>query len=298
MSFTVDIIDELASSEYEKTCCKKALLCGIFFAGDRLSKKESSVELKTEGSASCAVTILKKQFSAEPSVCEGVRAGRKYYRVLVDSRAVSLYLDRIDRDITDGEDGIRDIVGFRCPDCERAFLAGAFISSGTATDPLKRYSLELVAKSEGRAARLSRILCSRDTYPSCVDRRGRIGLYYRGNEAIADMLSYMGANRASFAVINAYMTRAIKNDENRATNCVLKNIERSVSSARRHIEAIEALKDSGRYETLEPELKYTAELRLAYDSATLSELAALHEPSISKSGLNKRLDRLLKLAAE
>ena len=76
MSFTVDIIDELASSEYEKTCCKKALLCGIFFAGDRLSKKESSVELKTEGSASCAVTILKKQFSAEPSVCEGVRAGR------------------------------------------------------------------------------------------------------------------------------------------------------------------------------------------------------------------------------
>ena len=296
MSFTVDIIDELASSEYEKTCCKKALLCGIFFAGDRLSKKESSVELKTEGSASCAVTILKKQFSAEPSVCEGVRAGRKYYRVLVDSRAVSL--DRIDRDITDGEDGIRDIVGFRCPDCERAFLAGAFISSGTATDPLKRYSLELVAKSEGRASRLSRILCSRDTYPSCVDRRGRIGLYYRGNEAIADMLSYMGANRASFAVINAYMTRAIKNDENRATNCVLKNIERSVSSARRHIEAIEALKDSGRYETLEPELKYTAELRLAYDSATLSELAALHEPSISKSGLNKRLDRLLKLAAE
>lgn len=298
MSFSIDIINELASQEYEKTCCKKALLCGIFFSGERLSKKESSVDLKSAESAERASGILKKQFSAEPAILECVRAGRRVFRVTVESRAVSLYLERIDRDITGDGDDIRNLVGFRCPDCERAFLAGVFISSGTASDPSRRYSLEFVAKSENRASRLSQMLCSRDAAPSCVDRRGRIGLYYRGNEAISDMLSYIGATKASFAVINAYMTHAIKNDENRATNCVLKNIERSVSSTRRHIEAIELLKSSGKYESLEPELKYTAELRLSYDSATLSELAAMHEPSISKSGLNKRLERIIALSCE
>ena len=90
----------------------------------------------------------------------------------------------------------------------------------------------------------------------------------------------------------------IKNYENRATNCVLTNIQKSVDAARRQIEAIEKIKKSGRFELLSDELRYTAELRCENDSATLSELAALHDPSISKSGLNRRLENIMRIAAE
>ena len=31
MSFSLEIIDELVSREYEKTCCKKAFIFGVFF---------------------------------------------------------------------------------------------------------------------------------------------------------------------------------------------------------------------------------------------------------------------------
>ena len=50
--------------------------------------------------------------------------------------------------------------------------------------------------------------------------------------------------------------------------------------------------------SLGEELEYTAKLRLTYDSATLSELAALHQPPITKSGLNHRLKKLLALAGK
>ena len=298
MSFTLRIIEELVAHEYDKTCCKKALLFGLFFAAERLSKKEVKAEFKTEQSAALAASILKKQFSAEPCVTSGVRAGRNMFWVSVSSKAIALYLDRIDREESDGSEGLGDIVGFRCQDCAKAFLAGVFVATGIATDPAKRYSLEFGIKSEARAALLSDFLCANVGSPSCVDRRTRIGLYYKGNEAITDVFTYIGAYRASYAVIDAFMTHGIKNNENRATNCVLRNIEKSVSAIRRHIDAIEKLRANGRFELLDEDLKYTALLRCEHDSATLAELAALHEPSISKSGINKRLERLLSLADE
>ena len=177
-------------------------------------------------------------------------------------------------------------------------MAGVFVTSGTATDPQTRYSLEFCVKSEIRASYLSVFLCSTVGAPKCVDRRTRIGLYYRGNETVSDILAYMGAFNANFAVINACMEKDMKNDENRATNCVLKNIEKSVIAARRHIECIELLKATGRFELMSDDLKYTAQLRCDYDSATLFELAALHEPPISKSGLNRRLEKIIALADE
>ena len=296
MSFTLDIIDELVGREHEKTCCKKAFLFGMFFGAERLSKNEIRAEFKTESSANLALAILKKQFSAEPAFELITRAGRRMFWVTVNSKALSIYIDRIDRDENICAEELEKIVGFRCNDCRQAFLAGVFITLGIATDPKSRYSIEFGIKSEIRASWLSVFLCDTVGYPRCVDRRARIGLYYRGNEQVADILAYMGAVSAHFAVLDVCMEKELKNDENRATNCVLKNIEKSVLASRRHIEAIELLKAEGRFELMSEELRYTAQLRCDYDSATLSELAELHVPSISKSGLNRRLEKIVAFA--
>ena len=298
MSFTIDIIDELVALEYEKTCCRKALLFGLFFGALRVEKKQVVAEFKTENAACLAADVLKRQFSADPEQFNIVRAGKKFFCVSVDSKPIANYIDNISAEEQPEEKMLSDLVGFRCPSCTRAFLAGAFISSGVAIEPEKRYSLEFSAKGEGRAELLSRLLCLSIGSPGCVDRRGRIGLYYKENELISDALSYIGASKAAYRVINAYVGHAIKNQENRATKCVLSNIKKSVSAIRRQIDAIEKIKASGRFERLDEELKYTANLRCEYDSASLSELAALHEPSISKSGLNKRLERIMAFADE
>ncbi len=298
MSFTKQIIGELVSLEREKTCCKKALLFGLFFGAERIEKKLVFAEFKTEESAKLAFDILKRQFSAEPEYQEIKRAGRCFFGVSVNSKTIANYIDAISLEEQDEEVSLGNTVGFRCPACARAFLAGAFISTGSALAPEKRYSLEFSVRGEGRAELLSRLLCANVGSPGCVDRRGKIGLYYKENEMISDVLSYIGASQAAYRVINAYVGHAIKNQENRATNCVLSNIKKSVQASRKHIEAIESLRASGRFDLLDEDLKYTARLRCEYDSVSLAELAALHDPSISKSGLNKRLEKILVFAQE
>ena len=63
-------------------------------------------------------------------------------------------------------------------------------------------------------------------------------------------------------------------------------------------QAIERLKGSREWDRLSGPLRETAELRLSNPEATLSELALLHNPPITKSGLNHRLKKLSELAKE
>ena len=299
MSFTLDIINELTEREPEKSCCKKSFLLGLFFGAEKISKTEVRAEFKTEQSAEIAASILKKQFSADPTVEPIVRAGRRMFWVSVNSKVISTYLERIDLDENISFEELSKIVGFsKHIECKNYFLAGVFVSSGTATDPEKRYSLEFGIKSSVRSSWLSAFLSEETGEPTYIERDTRIGLYYKGNENICDVLAYMGANTAYMFAFEVYARHQIKNRENRATNCVLKNIQKSVDATRKHIEAIEHLQASGRFALLSEDLKYTAKLRCEYDSATLSELATLHEPIISKSGLNRRLEKILSLAEE
>jgi DNA-binding protein WhiA len=97
---------------------------------------------------------------------------------------------------------------------------------------------------------------------------------------------------------NSFIERDIRNNENRATNCVARNISRSVGAAQKHVSAIESLIESKRFDRLPEELRYTAKLRLENDSASLYELSLLHDPPITKSGLNRRLAKIMEIANE
>ena len=90
--------------------------------------------------------------------------------------------------------------------------------------------------------------------------------------------------------------REIRNHENRLNNCDTRNLERTVSASARQVEAIRRLKSNGRLEGLPKALRDTAALRFDNPDASLDELAALHNPPITKSGLNHRLHRLVEEA--
>ena len=56
--------------------------------------------------------------------------------------------------------------------------------------------------------------------------------------------------------------------------------------------------EHGKLEGLPEALRVTAMLRYRHPDATLDELVRLHEPLISKSGLNHRLTKLIAEAEE
>ena len=72
---------------------------------------------------------------------------------------------------------------------------------------------------------------------------------------------------------------------------------RCVREIRRgHGRVVELLRDGGYLPQLPDELRRTAELRLENPSVSLSVLAALHDESITRSGVNHRLSKLIELA--
>ena len=298
MSLTDVIAEEISEIEPNKTCCRKALLCGLIYGCEPMSEQGGyTVSFYREKDAIRASRIIDASFpSRTPTEVISIsRGGHKAYSISFTSKALSGVFSSVDNG---SSPDIRTAVGFRCKDCEGHFIRGVFLSCATVGQPKSGYHLEFSVKTERRAELLSRLLADGVTAPGCVKRGDRFGLYYKSNVKIADTLYFVGAARASFDITNVSIERDIRNNENRATNCVTRNISRTVGAASKHIEAIRYLQDTGRLDLLPEQLAQTARLRIEYDSASLSELAALHDPPITKSGLNGRLSRILAIADE
>ena len=293
MSFTKDVCTELLTVQNKKTCCRKAFLLGLVLSARNDGDTLVSYFYHRE-TATLAKELLDRVFRAEPTLSEIVRAGRKTTALSFRSATVSDFLHKVDVK----ENRADELVGFRCPACESAFLRGAFLATGTVSDPHKEYHLEFSLLTEGRAELLYHCLSSFVGVPGRVRRGGRFGLYYKGNATISDLLYLLGGSAMGFEVANACIERDIRNHEHRVTNCEASNISRSVGASHKQILAIEQLQKTRKIDTLSEELRQTAALRLENPSASLSELALLHTPPITKSGLNRRLTKLLEAAEE
>ena len=297
-SLTQEVIEELYELPLNKSCCHKAYLCGLLYGCQRTGDgREMKASFYREEDAERAKKIIDAHFlSGVPcSIEKKSRGGHKAYELVFDARSISAVFNAIDR--ADAPD-LAALVGFRCPECKQQFFRGVFVSSAAFSRPKTGYHLEFSVINENRANALALLLEKNVSAAGRVKRPTKIGLYYKSNLRIADLLYFFGAARASFELQNISIERDIRNYENRATNCVTRNISRSVDATRRQIEAIEALMANEKLHLLGADIEYTARLRLENDSASMSELALLHEPPISKSGLNVRLTKILAAAEE
>ena len=96
--------------------------------------------------------------------------------------------------------------------------------------------------------------------------------------------------------MNAKIMREIRNNENRRSNCDASNIFRSTGAADVHLRAIRKLIENGKLSLLPSELKTTAMIRHQNPECSLAEIATLHEPPLTKSGVNHRLKRIVDFA--
>jgi len=188
-----------------------------------------------------------------------------------------------------------NIPEFGCLECERVFLRGVFISSGNLSDPLRTYHLELKTPSYEMSDLVEDTLTNAGLPPKRLVRNKTISLYYKESAAIADFLMLIGAQEASFKFMNTVIFKQKRNNANREANCDAANIEKTVKAAGGQIDAIEALAADGTLSQLSDDLIATAELRLIYPHIALDELAALHDPPITKSGVYHRLRKLVNM---
>lgn len=115
---------------------------------------------------------------------------------------------------------------------------------------------------------------------------------------ISDFLTYLGAPVAAMGVMEARLEKELNNKVNRRCNCDDANTSKVVEAAQEQLQAIRILKEAGQLENLPAKIQQAAQARQNNPSASLSELAAMMEPPITKPAMNNRMKKLVQLAKE
>ncbi len=184
---------------------------------------------------------------------------------------------------------------FKCNSCKKYFLRGAFLASGTVSNPENSYHCEISTSHKGLCDEMTQLLESMQVPPKIVNRGSSMVIYYKGSEKIVDFLQLIGASNAAFEMLNSKIRKDIINNTNRIINCETANISKSVCATREVLDAIEYLEKTGKMEMLPLRLQQAASLRKANPEATLAELSEMTEPPLSKSGLNHRLKKIIEI---
>ena len=182
--------------------------------------------------------------------------------------------------------------------CRTAFLRGAFLAGGSVTDPEKRYHLELSTSHIQASREVSALLQEMGFLPRSVMRGGSAVIYFKQSEHIEDLLTTLGAPVAATEIMTAKVDKEIRNGANRAMNCDMANVNKTLDAAQEQVAAIEKLRGSPRWKRLPEKLQQTAALRLEYPELSLTQLAERCDPPVTKSCINHRMRKLMEEANE
>lgn len=183
--------------------------------------------------------------------------------------------------------------------CKTAFLRGAFLAGGSVTDPAKSYHLELTTTHKAVAretyALMGEIL---GFYPKLAARGGADVLYFKQSDMICDFLTFLGAHVATMEIMEAKLEKELTNKVNRRCNCDDANLSKVVEAAQEQLNAIRILREMNLLEHLPQKLQVAARAREENPESSLTELASMMEPPISKPAMNNRMKKLVQTAKE
>lgn len=306
VSFASETKNELARSMPEKKCCMLAEIAGFLRVAGSVSLAGGGkfiIKLTTDNPAVARhyKKLLKEYFGIDASInvteSSQVRRSRMYI-IEIGPEELSEQILRetgvlmVREGMNYITDGIYDgIIRTKC--CRKSYLRGAFIGSGTVSNPEKGYHFEIDTSSPVTARDIRRLINTFDDIKAkTVKRKEEHVTYVKDSGQILDILAIMGAHSQYFKFEEVRLTKEMRNEANRRSNCDQANIDKAVAAAEKQIEAIRKLDLS----KLNDKLRQTAELRMENPDASLTELGQMMDPPMKKSGVNGRLNRLMKMA--
>lgn len=176
-----------------------------------------------------------------------------------------------------------------------AVWRGAFLARGSLTEPGRSMALEVTCPGSEAALALSGAARRLGITVKSRESRGVDRVVLRDGEAIADLLTRMGAQETRLIWEERRMRREVKAQANRLANFDDANLRRSaraaVAASARVERALEILGEDA------PEhLVAAGKLRIEHRQASLEELGKLHDPPLTKDAVAGRIRRLLATA--
>ena len=178
---------------------------------------------------------------------------------------------------------------------EKAYIRGLFLGSGYINNQKNTYHIEIMVKSLTKTKEIISILEKYNINFKILDTKKKISIYSKDGEEISKFLAFIGARVSLLKFEDIRVYRDMRNNINRIVNCETANLSKTVDAAIKQIEAINTLKKNGKFNNLPENLKEIAILRLENPEASLTELGQMLKKPIGKSGVNYRLNELLKM---
>ncbi|HIR96581.1 MAG TPA: DNA-binding protein WhiA [Candidatus Merdisoma faecalis] len=289
MSFSSEIKQELSWQLPSARHCRLAEISAILSFCSHVeagTEGTGNVRMHTENLAVARkyFTLLKKTFNINMNV--SVRQNRKPH----GNRSFEITA------LTDMT-AVRHVL-IQNPCCRRAYIRGAFLASGSVSDPEKGYHFEIVCADSARAEQLSAMLESFGIEAKITLRKHSYILYVKEGSQIADILNVMEAHVGLMKFENIRILKEMRNSVNRQVNCETANLNKTVSAAVKQIEDIQYIQSTIGFEKLPENLAEIARLRLEQPGMSLKELGQMLTPPVGKSGVNHRLRKLSFIAEE
>ena len=284
MSFSLQEKNDIINQPIKSACCKRALLSGILASKAIVEDGFIRLNAYSDESVDFISKLVLEIYGKEAEISRLKVGGRGK---ILSFRAPSAikYLESYK---SKGEPFSKS-----CKLCLSYFLKGVFFASGRVSDPKKQYLLEFSLNDHEFFKEYFESL----DLPVKFTARGKERiLYLKKSTLLEDFFALAGMNGTAFHIINAKIESEIRNNVNRVANCETNNIGKTVTASHAHILAIRKLAEKGLLSSLPEELEKTAKLRLQYEELSLSALAKVSVPPISKSGLSHRLNKIIELS--
>lgn len=295
MSFSSDTKQELCKSNI-RPCCALAEMYGILLYCNTFTGREIKIITESRALAQRLPRLMKRAFGLAFDLlpAEGEK-GKLSFVVNSPEKIKKIFAAYgYDSEKLIAHQVNLSVLEDDC--CRVSFIRGAFLTGGSVTDPMKRYHLELVTDHYNVSRGTFALLLDMGFTPKDTSRNGNYIIYFKQSEAIEDFLTTIGAPVAAMKVMSAKIEKDMRNSVNRRVNCEAANVGKTAFAALDQIRAIEKLERAGILDTLPEKLKETARLRKENPEVSLSELAGMMNPPVSKSCLNHRLRKLVRLA--
>jgi DNA-binding protein WhiA len=303
MALTADVKDELARIEVTKSSVRVAELSTIlrFTGGLHLisGRIAIEVELDTAQLARRVRKDLAELFGIESDLAiispSGIRRTSRYQvRVVkqgdVLARQTGL-LDSRGRPVR----GLPATLVSGSIEEAQAVWRGAFLAHGSLTDPGRSAALEITAPGNEAAMALVGVARRLGVIAKAREVRGVYRVVIREGEAIATLLTQIGAHTQVLRWEEMRLRREVRATANRLANFDDANLRRSaqaaVAAGARVERALELLGPG-----IPDHLRYAGELRLKHKQASLDELGHLSDPPMTKDAIAGRIRRLLAMA--
>lgn len=173
--------------------------------------------------------------------------------------------------------------------CRLAFLRGLFLAHGSLSLAAGRTHLEFVVPAVDLAP-VARQLADIGLPASVRVRRGRGVLTWKSADTVTAFLRSVGGTAATLELEARFVTRSLRGHLNRVVNAENANLQRSVATAYRQLNHIEALSASGELDRLPRTVRAVARERRRSPEATFGQLA--ESLGTSRALVQRAFDRI------